>query len=696
MARGDETPGHWLEPMMAPRSVALVGASRREGSVGRRMVEALRRGGYEGAVHCVNPRYGEVDGYPCLPSLADLPAAPDVAVLSVAAHRMERTFHDALDAGARSLIVYDPCFFEGDTDPPLLDRLKGIAREAGIPVCGGNGMGLVNLDAGAWLSFQGPHLPLRGGIAAICHSGSVYSLLIDSNRRYRFNLLVSPGQEIGATVADYIDYALTVPTTRVICVFMEAVRDPGGFVAAVARAREKGIPVVVDKVARTEESAALAATHSAAIAGSDTAFGAVCESHGVIRCADLDEMMATAQILDHPRRPGPGGLGVVTDSGGLREQLIDVADDLGMPFAPLTRATVDALRETLAYGLAPVNPLDAAGPLSGDFLEKFNAASLAVANDPNVAIVAHELFVDDNFVFYPEAIGAVEDMPAKTGKQHVLFCSLGAVENREVARRFRDLGIPVVNGARLLLIAMRNVLWWRDRRAGRDDGPDPGDPAAVGRWRRRLRAGPLDETDALAMLRDFGVPAVESVACETCEAAVAAARGHGLPVALKTVADGIRHKSEVGGVRVGLADVESVASAYDDLRDRLGPRVAVAAMAPKGVELAFGMVRDPQFGPIVMVAAGGVLVELLDDRAFAPAPFGRDRARRMIEGLKVSRLLNGARGEPAADIESLADALGRFSALAAALADEVAEMDINPVVAGPDGALAVDALVVAG
>ena len=681
---------------MAPRSVALVGASRREGSVGCRMVETLARGGYGGVVHCVNPRYGEVGGHPCLPSLADLPAAPDVAVLSVAAHRVERTFRDALDAGARSLIVFDPCFFEGDTDPPLLDRLKGIARESGVPVCGGNGMGVVNLDAGAWLSFQGPHLPLRGGVAAVCHSGSVYSLLIDSNRRHRFNLLVSPGQEIGATAADYIDYALTVPTTRVICAFLEAVRDPDGFVAALARAREKGIPVVIDKVARTETSAALAATHSAAVAGSDTAFGAVCETHGAIRCADLDEMMATAQILDHDRRPGPGGLGVVTDSGGLREQLVDLADDLGVPFAPLTPATVESLRETLAYGLAPVNPLDAAGPLSGDFLEKFDAASLAVANDPNVAIVAHELFVDDNFAFYPEVVDALEDMPAKTGKQHVLFCSLGAVENREIARRFRDLGIPVVNGARLLLIAMRNVLRWRDRRASMDDDPEPADPVAVERWRARLRAGLLDETDALAMLRDFGVPAVASVVCRSREAAVRAARDIGFPVALKTAADGIGHKSDVDGIRVGLGDADQVASAWDDLRDRLGPRVAVAAMASGGVELAFGAVRDEQFGPVVMAAAGGVLVELLDDRAFALAPFGRDRARRTIESLKVSKLLKGARGGPAADVERLADALARFSVLAAALTDEVAEMDVNPIVAGPDGALAVDALVVAG
>ncbi len=494
---------HRLAPLMAPRSVALVGASRREGTVGRAMVETLRRGGFAGTVHCINPRYDEVDGWPCLPALAALPAPPDVAVLSVAARRMEVVFDEALAAGARALVIFDPCFFAGDGDPPLLARLKALAAEAGVPVCGGNGMGVVNLDAGAWLSFQGPARPLQGGIAAICHSGSVFSLLADSNARHRFNLLVSPGQEIGASAADYLDYALAMPTTRAVVLFLEAVRDPPAFLAALAGARRRAVPVVAVKIGRCPASAALAASHCGAATGDDGAFDAVCESHGVVRARDLDEAMATAQLLACRPLPGAGGLGVVTDSGGLREQLADLAWEMGVPFAPLAPATVAALREALAFGLEPVNPLDAAGPLSGDFARRFDAAALALARDPHVAIVAHELFADDHACFYPEAVRALETMPGRSGKPHLLFCSLAAAENDGVALRFQNAGIPAIDGARTMLAAVAHALAWRDRRAAPDDAPEASPAAAVERWRRALARGAA--VDGLALLADFGV-----------------------------------------------------------------------------------------------------------------------------------------------------------------------------------------------
>jgi len=204
----------------------------------------------------------------------------------------------------------------------------------------------------------------------------------------------------------------------------------------------------------------------------------------------------------------------------------------------------------------------------------------------------------------------------------------------------------------------------------------------------------MDETEALAMLGAFDVLVVRSIVCETREAAVTAAGEVGFPVVLKTAMAGIGHKSDVGGVVVGLADEAALIQAHDAISATLGPRVAVAAMAPKGVEVALGMVRDPQFGPMVMIGAGGVLVELLDDRAFALAPFGIDHAHRLLDRLKIKRLLDGMRGAPPADLESLALAISRFSVMAAALGDVIAEMDINPIIAGPHGAIAVDALVV--
>ena len=680
--------------MLAPRSVALVGASRREGTVGRHMVETLRRGGFPGEVFCVNPRYDEVAGYPCLPSLSDLPAPVDVAVLSVAAQRMEAVFGEAIAAGARSVVLFDPCVFSGDGSPPLLDRLKASARSAGLPVCGGNGMGAVNLEHHAWLSFHGPRQSLPGGIAAICHSGSVYALLLENTRRYRFNLVVSPGQEINASVADYMDYALELASTRVIVLFIETVRDPDGFVAALARARARRVPVVVCKVGRTPASAALAATHSGAVAGSDNVFDAVCETHGAIRCDDLDELMATAQILEHAGGLGAGGLGVVMDSGGLREQLIDLADGMDVTFAPLTQDTVDTLRRTLAHGLEAVNPLDAAGPLDDSFAARLHDASVTLARDPGVALVAHELFVTDGYSFYPSVVDDLAQLQAQAGKPHVLFCSLATIENAGVAGRFRDLGIPVICGARNVLRAASNTLAWREAMA-RDDSPaDESDPDAVAWSFDLLRTGDPGEVGALAIVERFGIATAPARLCGSREAARRAAGELGYPVVAKTAMAGVVHKARCGGVFTGIAGEAALDEACEALASRFGPRIAVAAMAPDGVELAFGFVREAHHGSIVMVSAGGVLVESFDDRVFALAPFGTAAARRMIERLAVARILRGAPGRPPADMAGLATALSRFSVLAAALSERIAEMDVNPVIAGAWGHCAVDAMIV--
>ena len=662
--------------------------------MGFHMVETLAGGGFSGSVVCINPRYDEVAGYPCLPSLSALPESPDVAVLSVAANRMKEVFLEALHAGARSLVVFDACFLENDRGPPLLDWLKTAARDADVPVCGGNGMGFINMEIRTWLSFPAPLHPLKGRIAVICHSGSVFSLLLETTARYRFNMVISPGQEISATVADYIDFSLDVETTRVIALFIEAVRDPAAFVRALSKARAKRVPVVVVKVGRSEAAAALAATHSGAVAGNDSAFEALCDTWGVIRCRDFDEMMATAQVLAHDRQPGPGGLGVVTDSGGLREQLIDLADTIDMPFAVLDDSTGRVLREHLADGLEPVNPLDAAGPLGPDFAERFDRSTLALARDPGVAIVAHELFVDDHLISYPEVIEDLERMPAKTGKPHVLFCSLGACENAGVALRFGNHGIPVINGARHMLVAMKHALAWRDRIDWQDGDPPPGvgtDTAA--RARAMLEGGLCGEAELLGLVSMFGIGTVPSRPCGDRHSVLEAGRETGFPVALKTAMPGIDHKSDANGVILNLADRKELDAAYADMAGRLGPRVTVAAMAPKGVEMAFGAFRDAQFGPVVMVSAGGVMLEWMDDKVFAMPPLGPARARHLIERLKIARLLEGRRGAPPADIAGLAEAFSRFSVMIAILDPLIAEMDLNPVIAGPGGAIAVDALV---
>jgi acyl-CoA synthetase (NDP forming) len=688
---------HRLAPLLAPRSIAIVGASPKVGTVQRNIVDVVRQSGFAGNVVAVNPNYKEVESLPCFPNIAAMPAPPDLAVLGVGAARMETALDDAIKGGARAITIFDNCYLEVETSPKLLDRLKTRARASGVPVCGGNGMGFYNFENSTYVSHYHPPKRPAGHIAFIAHSGSAFDALVFNDPRYRFNLAVSPGQEINASIADYMDYALDLASTRVIALFIETVRDPDGFVSALIKARERDVPVIAVKVGRTEQSARLAQTHTDALVGNDAAFDAVLARYGALRVRTLDELISAALILAMPKRAPEGGLAVMIDSGGFREALIDLASDIGVPLTTLGPEATELLRATLPPYLPPVNPLDIGVPLKVDrppMVKKIWQAFLA---DPGTAIGAFEFEVFDDFCYSPGLIDAAEEIAASAMKPFFVFSTFGRANNAKIGARYADSGLPLISGVDNMLAAVRAGLSYRDLR-NRVPAALPPKPAddVTARWRMRLRSGrPLDEHEGLSLLSDFGVPVVPSRVAESQEDACEAAGALGFPVALKTAARGIQHKSDIDGVRLGLQDVDAVVAAYKFLSQRLGPRMTVARMADRGVELAFGIMIDPQFGPLVIVGMGGTLIEVLSDRTVALAPFDAIEARRLIDCLKGRPLLDGVRGALPADINAAAHALAQLSVLAATLGSDLRSVDVNPVIVGAAACVAVDALVIA-
>ena len=542
----------------------------------------------------------------------------------------------------------------------------------------------------------GPDDSNPGPVAFITHSGTVFGSILNCSERLGLNLVVSAGQEIATTAADYLDYALDLPSTRVVMLLLETVRDPAGFVAALDKAAAQDVPVIVLKVARTEASAAMAMTHSGAIAGSNTAFETVCERYGAHLVQTMEEFFATAALFAQARRPATGGLAAILDSGGTREHLVDLADDLGLRFAAINEKTRGRLASRLDYGLEPVNPCDAWGTLDG-YEDTFAKCFGALVDDPDTAL---GLFFTDlrNGSFLHDAYArAIMAAAGSSAKPIAVVTNNTWVPHDVMAAKLTKLGIPVLDGTSAALGAVRHAFDRRERRARPAVAPPaPPDPTVIARWRDRLDGGaPFDEAEGLAMLADFGVPALANRVVESRADALAAAAELGYPVVAKTAVRGIQHKSDVGGVKLGIDGPDALAAAYDHLAARLGPRVLIAPMATGGVELALGVTHDPQFGPLVMIGAGGILVELMDDARFALAPFDAAEARRLIEGLRVHRLLGGVRGALPADIDAVAETVARFSVLAATLGHRLAEVDVNPLIAGPNGCLAVDALVVA-
>lgn len=687
--------GHKLAPLLMPRTIALVGASPKEGSVGHSMMAVLNGGGFPGQVFPVNPNYREIAGAPCYPSLADLPAPVDHAVLAVANGRLEGQMAAAIERGARAATIFASCYLENDREPPLTKRLAAMAREAGLQVCGGNGMGFYNLEYGLRVcGFLPPPWLSRGPIAFITHSGSAFSALCHNDRRFRFSLAVSAGQELITNAADYLDFALDMPTTQVVGLFLETVRDPAQFVAALRKAEARDVPVVVLKVGRTAESAALALSHSGALAGNDAAYRALFDRHGVVQVEDLDQLANALLLFGQPRRLANGGLASIHDSGGLRELTMDVAAAHGVPFAKIGEQTTRRLAERLDYGLEPVNPLDAWGT-GHDWEGIFRDCLAALMEDPDTAIGILFAETRSGYFLHEGYADIVREVAARSDKPVLIANNMACLGNDDLALRLTHDGFPVLIGIGQTMAVLRAAMIHRDHRARSPLRP-PATPAGMRRrWESRLRMGtPLEESESLRLLADYDLPVLPHRIVESAEAALAAAREFGWPLALKTAMPGILHKSDVGGVKLDLAGEPALRAAYEDLAARLGPRAIAMPMAGQGVELSFGAVADPQFGPLAMVGAGGTLIELLADRRFALPPVDGPWARRLIDGLKARPLLGGMRGQPAADVDAAAEAFARFSAMVADLGDLVGEIDVNPVLCGPRGVVALDALIV--
>jgi acyl-CoA synthetase (NDP forming) len=688
---------HWLSPLLSPGSIAIVGASENEGSLAASTHRLLVDGGYRGDIFSVNPKYKRLHGNTCFASLLDLPDVPDLVVFVISGLVLEKSFYQALELKVGGIVIYAANYVENDTIPRLTERLRRRAAEAGIPVCGGNSMGFYNYDDKVFVSFDCPPRGRpKGNIGLILHSGSGMTYLANNDARFCFNYVIASAQETNATVGDYMDYLLDQSSTRVIAILLETVRDVPAFVAALKKAREKAIPVVITRLGRTEKSAQLAMSHSGAIVGNHEAFVAVCERYGVILSNDVDEMIVTAMLFGAGFRVSAGRLASMLDSGGMREQMIDLAEGYGVEFAQISSITTAVLRENLETGLEAVNPMDGMGALGRDTTKVYLECGKALLDDADTGLLSFEFEFRDGFSHYPELFGVVKELAQRYDKPVLLINSCSFVDISNTAAELTQQGIPVISGIDVALRSIRNLT--RFDAEVRGTGPEIEtclDSTLIGQWAGRLRSlKSCDEITSLALMSDFGLPVVEHRVANCLQQVIDAAESFGYPLVIKTAEPGILHKSDSGGVKVGIENQQGLEAAYQELNSCLGNHVVVMPMVESGIEVSIGMKNDPQYGPLVVVACGGVLIELLNDRAFGLAPINGIQATEMIDQLKLARLLDGARGQPAVDRKALVDLIIRFSKLVCEFSETIAEIDLNPVIVKQSGCSIVDALVI--
>ena len=687
---------HRLDPLLRPASIAIVGASAREGTIGQLALFNLLQGKFPGNLYPVNPGYEELQGVECYPSLESLPETPELVIFGVGDARLEAALDDAIIAGVKAAVIMSTLVIDDDTDPPLKERVAKKLRDSGMIACGGNGMGFYNIRDRVWAcGFDArTHTP-PGNVALLSHSGSGMCGIVDCEERIDFNFAASTGQELSVSMDEYLDFVLDLPETRVVGLFVETARNPNNFVAALEKARSLQIPIVALKVGRTRRAAELTVSHSGAMAGDDDTYDALFDRYGVQRVADMDEL-ATALILFSQMHPvGPGGLVCLHDSGGERQLMVDLADAAGVELTELQPDTVDELETVLDPELPAVNPLDAWSRGGANASQQMARCLSIMMADPGAAIgaVIHDRAPHGSV--YPAYVEYMRYAHAETGKPAALVASRQGTGSDPMVVTSTHNGLPVLDGVAQFLTGVRKLFDYRDflRRAPLDLPATP--QQVVDRWSGLLQdSRVLDEAESCRLLCDFGVNANACSLIDNETDLLSAARDYGYPVVLKTAMPGITHKTDRGGVFIGLAHEEALLEAYASLCRTLGTRALVAPMVERGVEMILGTRRDPQFGPVILLGFGGIYAELIKDVSFALPPFDRQTAERLLNGLKMRKLLDGARGAKAADVQAFCDMAARFSVMVHAMRDSIQEIDINPVIVTATGATAVDALVV--
>ena len=716
-----------LRPLFAPRSVAVVGASPRNW-IAETILDNLRVTGSETRCLFVNPKYDELYGQPCYPSLEELPERPDVAIVALNPLRAGMVTRAAAAAGVPAVVIPGGGVIEGGEAAAAMQlEVAGIAREHGLALLGPNCMGVIDLTANSsvYIGDVSPYLP-RGGVAGIAQSGAVTDAFVHSGDRIGFSRIISCGSEVVLDVCDYLAYCLDDPETTSVILFVEGFKRPERFLALADHALAIGKPIMAVKVGHSEQAQAAAMAHSGSLAGETRVTDAALEAAGIIRCGDLDELLETAELVEGVRRTGRrvgrGRTGVVTVSTGEASLVADLVPRTGLDLPPITPSARAAILEglpTMGHIGNPMDPWGADDPVKS-YEVAFEAMAASAAYD--VLALVHDFpyrSLRSEVETANDLAGALLRATADRPAILPVYVSLTSGEPPPATKVLLDTvggGAPLLRGAVEAFRAIAQVARWeqgRDRRSER--GPRrPGwpalaadrtsygaDPASTDRSALRPTRPPvaLSERESLTFLAAAGIAVTEARAVADAAAAVVAARRFGRPVALKLDAVGLVHKTDISGVALGLRGDDAVYGAALTLLEtgrRHGLTVRgllIEAMASPGVELILGLHRDPQFGPVVLVGLGGILTEVLDDVAIRLAPLDAESADAMLDDLHGAQLLRGVRGQPAVDRGALVGMLVALGRLGIERPD-ILEIDLNPVIASASGAIAVDALVV--
>ncbi len=689
-----------LEALFEPRSVAVVGASRDETKVGHLVLDNLIEGGFPGELYPVNPKVEEIHGLRCHASLSELPSVPDLVVVAVPAPIVPSVISECGRIGASVAVVITAGFKETGPEGAALERrVVEAAKAGGVRILGPNCLGVVSTHHSLNASFA-PAALTRGDIAVMSQSGAMGTAILDwaAGEGFGISHLVSLGNKADIDEADLMRAWAEDDEAAVVVSYLESVRDGSAFIGAAIELVPRK-PLIVLKAGGSDAGARAVSSHTGSLAGSERAYEAAFRRAGVLRAQTVEELFDFATGFSLQPLPRGGGLAIITNAGGPAIMATDACDRLGVPLASLSGETIDRLLDTLPRAAAVYNPVDVLGDAPAS---RYAEAAAVVSEDEGVGAVL--------CVITPQATteplktaNALAD--AHEGSDLPLYaCVMGSAAVREAHSAFHERGVPTFPFPERA-VATYSAMYGHAERlreppAERPPASEPPPDAAsaivdaTASDRHFLTA---DEVGRVA--RAYDIPLAPAELARDLGDARSCADGIGYPVVLKVSSPDIPHKTDVGGIRVGIEDETQLEHAFEDMLSTVRSRmpgadiwgVTVQKMVTGGRELVVGVDRDPTFGPLLMVGLGGVYVEVMRDVAFRLCPVTAEEAREMLAGLRSYGLLRGARGQAPADVASAVEVLLVVSRMAVEL-PEIVELDINPlmVMDAGDGSVAAD------
>ncbi len=684
-----------LDAIFSPRTIAVVGASRRRDSIGYALVHNLVMSRFEGTIFPVNPKARSIHSLRAYPSLAEVPDPVDLAVIVVPRETVLEVVDECAEAGAKGLVVITAGFAETGAEGARLEReLAKKAAAAGMRMIGPNCMGVINADEAVSMNATFAPTPAeRGSLGFVSQSGALGVAILNaaSNLGIGFTQFASIGNKADITSNDLLEYWEDDDKTRVVCMYLESFGNPRRFTEVAKRVGRKK-PILIVKSGRTEEGARAASSHTGAVAGHDVTVSTFLAECGVLRANSIEELFAVAQALDRCNLPGGNRVAILTNAGGPAIMATDALVNQHLEIATLSEATRERLASVLPAEASVANPIDMiASATAADYRRCLEI--LAADDSVNMVLVVNVTPLLGNPIDVLTEIGAAIDAGIEVP---VLSVMMATEDFYEAVQRRPDLP-PVYRfpePAARALAQMTRYAEWR-RRPAAEEAPDfQVDDEAVAEILARTQGGFLPVQDAFRVLELYGIPVIPWRLAASADEAVAAAGQLGFPVAIKAEAPGLVHKSDIGALRLGLESslqasdaVAGIAAALD--REKLAPSgYLVQKMGGGGHEVLFGIATDERFGPVLAVGLGGRYVEVWRDVRFGVPPLSRAEAEAMIRGLRGFRLLEGVRGDRPADLDVLVEALMRLAQLSQRH-PAIQELDINPFLAAPDRAEAV-------